>query len=616
MKHANAGDMKINLFEYFGLQNLASGWKAFFVLVGMLGITAILTLLTYQDKERESREQLASISMEIGLKIDARLHAHAIMLRAGAAHFAASDTVTRGEWKEYVERSRLDINLPGIQGIGYSVAIPPGNLQEHISQVRQEGFPDYIVYPEGDRDFYTSIVFLEPFSGRNLRAFGYDMYSEPVRRRAMELSRDNNVAMLTGKVDLVQETEEDVQAGTLMYAPYYHPDMPFNTVEERRKAIRGWVYSPYRMRDLMRGILGQFDEANQDRVRLQIYDNNITDSALLYDSQLNSLSERMNSRVRTTIYPVEFNGTKWWLFFTQYRKFTFFNSRVFIVLISGIIISLLMYLLSLSYFKIRRRSRQIKNQNEELHKLNATKDKFFSIIAHDLKSPFNSIIGFSKILIDQTRQQKYDSVERYADIIHQSSNIAMELLTNLMEWSQSQTGRIEFNPEKFDMVELMREVELLFTELASYKSVEIRKEAPESLFVFADYEMVGTILRNLVSNALKFTKPGGIIIIAARKELHENVVSVADTGVGIPSDKLDKLFRLDESYSTKGTQNEKGTGLGLILCKEFVEKHGGKIWVKSFDKDPNDIKSPGSTFYFTLPFENSTEKKQAVKKFL
>jgi signal transduction histidine kinase len=606
--------MKLKIFEYFGLHNFTSGWKAMLVLITGLVITLILSFITYRNIENHHREQLASISMEIGLKIDARLHAHAIMLRAGTAHFAVSDTVTRDQWRDFVERSRLDINLPGIQGVGYSMVIRPDDLHEHIRQVHQEGFSDYTVYPEGDRDLYTSIVYLEPFSGRNLRAFGYDMYSEPVRRKAMALSRDNDVAMLTGKVDLVQETGEDVQAGTLMYAPDYDPDMPSNTVEARREAIRGWVYSPYRMRDLMRGILGQFGEEQDDRVRLQIYDHTISDTSLLYDSQSNISLNITNKRTRTNVLPIEFNGTNWLLVFTQSANPSLFSLNVIIIFISGIIISFLLYLLSLSYFKIRRRSIQINNQNEELHKLNATKDKFFSIIAHDLKSPFNSIIGFSKILIDQTRQKKYDSVERYADIIHQSSNIAMELLTNLMEWSQSQTGRIEFNPEKFDLVELLHEAELLFTDMASHKSIEIRKEVPESLIVYADYEMVGTILRNLISNAVKFTKSGGYIIVSARKELHENVVSVSDTGVGIPRDKTGKLFRIDESYSTKGTQNEKGTGLGLILCREFVEKHNGRIWVESFEKDPNDIKSPGSIFYFTLPYENSTEKKKAVKK--
>ncbi len=606
--------MKIKLFEYFGLHKIRNGWKSLIVLISGLVLTIVLTWITYHFLEEQALEELSSISMEIGLKIDSRLHAHAIILRAGAAHFSVSDTVSRESWREFVERSRLEINLPGIQGVGYTLVIPPEELQEHIEQVRQEGYPDYTVYPEGERELYSSIIYLEPFSGRNLRAFGYDMYSEPVRRKAMQLSRDNNLAVLTGKVDLVQETNEDVQAGTLMYVPHYDPEMPISTVEERRAAIIGWVYSPYRMRDLMRGILGRFDEEQQDRVRLQIYDDSISVSSLLYDSQRNTINNTVSPKIRTITLPVEFNGTKWLLVFSQSREFFFTRSTVLIVFFSGVIISVLLYLLALSYFKIKHRSVRIKKQNEELHKLNATKDKFFSIIAHDLKSPFNSIMGFSRILIEQTEKKKYDGVARYAEIIHQSSNIAMELLTNLMEWSQSQTGRIEFNPEKFDLVELVREVNLLFVDLAGHKSVEIRNEVSEPFMVYADYEMIGTVLRNLVSNALKFTHPGGKITISASKNMQANVIAVSDTGVGIPQDKIIKLFQIDESYSTKGTQNEKGTGLGLILCREFVEKHGGQVWVESIEENSGENKPSGSTFYFSLPFEEVAKKQEAVKE--
>ncbi len=604
--------MNIKLLEFFSLNNLKGSWKSLFVLAGGLVLTIILTVLTYRSIEKEAEDELASIGLEIGLKINARLHAHAIILRAGTAYFAVADTVTREKWKEFVERSRLDINLPGILGMGYSLIIPPSKLQQHIEQVRAEGFPDYTVTPENEREMYTSIVFLEPFSGRNLRAFGYDMFSEPVRRRAMELSRDNNVAMLSGKVGLVQETTEDVQAGTLMYVPDYDPEMPANTVEERRAAIRGWVYNPYRMRDLMRGILGRWDEEHQDRVRLQVYDDTLSVSSLLYDSQLNSSAPDLH-KARAFTLPVEFNGKKWLLLLTQKREFPLLNLSVLIIFFSGIIISVLLYLLALSYFKIANRSRKIRHQNEELHKLNATKDKFFSIIAHDLKSPFNSIIGFSRILIDQVEKKKYDGIARYADIIHQSSNSAMELLMNLMEWSQSQTGRISFNPEKINLSALAKEVELLFTDVAKHKSIEIINKVPEGMMVFADYDMVGTIFRNLISNAIKFTHPGGEIIINAREVARGHVVSVSDTGVGIPQNKIKKLFRIDESYSTAGTQNEKGTGLGLILCKEFVEKHRGKIWVETWEKNPDEENSGGSTFYFLLPFGKATESKNTLR---
>jgi signal transduction histidine kinase len=165
---------------------------------------------------------------------------------------------------------------------------------------------------------------------------------------------------------------------------------------------------------------------------------------------------------------------------------------------------------------------------------------------------------------------------------------------NLMEWSLSQTGRMEFIPEQIEMVELINEVDYLSNDIARQKSITISKDVPNHATVFADKAMISAVLRNLVSNAIKFTKPGGQITISAVEKPDELIVSVADTGVGISNDRNENLFRLDESYSTTGTNNEKGTGLGLILCKEFIEKHGGKIWVESQE-------GKGSIFSFTIP---------------
>lgn len=235
-----------------------------------------------------------------------------------------------------------------------------------------------------------------------------------------------------------------------------------------------------------------------------------------------------------------------------------------------------------------------KLQNEELKKLNATKDKFFSIIAHDLKSPFNSIMGFSELLVGQIRQKDYKGIERYSGIIHQSSLHAMDLLMNLMEWSRAQTGRMEFNPGDFEAAALMDEVILLLSTAARQKSIVIRKAFIPFSLVYADRNMISTVLRNLISNAIKFTPPHGEIRLSCVKKERELIVSVADNGVGMTEDKMNRIFRIDENHSTLGTQNEQGTGLGLILCKEFVEKHGGKIRIES-------KVGIGSTFYFSLP---------------
>lgn len=204
-------------------------------------------------------------------------------------------------------------------------------------------------------------------------------------------------------------------------------------------------------------------------------------------------------------------------------------------------------------------------------------------------------------MVEQVEMKKFDGVSRFASIINQSANAAMDLLMNLMEWSQSQTGRIVYNPYTFNFAELANEVELLFSDAASLKSIEIENEIPESLEVFGDYDMVSTVLRNLISNSIKFTNPGGKVSVSAWKELSRVVVSVADSGIGIPQNKIDKLFKIDESLSTNGTQNEKGTGLGLILCREFIEKHGGKIWVETETEENGTGSHTGSTFFFTLP---------------
>ena len=249
----------------------------------------------------------------------------------------------------------------------------------------------------------------------------------------------------------------------------------------------------------------------------------------------------------------------------------------------------------------KQSERLINQQNAELHKLNGEKDKFFSIIAHDLKSPFNGILGFSNLLVEQVREKDYNGIEKYAKIIEQSSERAIDLLMNLMEWSRSQTGRMEFAPEYFELVGVINELITFYKDIACQKSITISSKLPSNIPIFADKAMINTVLRNLISNAIKYTYPGGNINISIEEKPDEIKVLVADNGVGLSTDSMQKLFRIDENYSTPGTQNEKGTGLGLVLCKEFVDKHKGKIWVESEKGNSSASIAGGSVFYFTIP---------------
>lgn len=236
---------------------------------------------------------------------------------------------------------------------------------------------------------------------------------------------------------------------------------------------------------------------------------------------------------------------------------------------------------------------EIASKNIELEKLNAEKNKFFSIIAHDLRSPFNAIIGLSELLVEEIDEKNYENAQEYSSIILQSAHRAMALLKNLMEWAQLKTGKIEYNPEYFNIVALIKEAALLYNEIAKKKSITIEENLPYFLSLYADKAMISSILRNFISNAIKFTMPGGKVVVTVEEKPREIIFSVKDTGVGIPKERVDDIFKIDHMYSTIGTDNEKGTGMGLTLCKDFVEMHSGKIWVESEE-------GIGSCFCFSL----------------
>ncbi len=319
--------------------------SALIVLLCGFVITAAASLKIRSDIEIISTQDFAARCSSIEDKILDRLDAHARILRSGAAFFNASETVTREEWRIYTKLQKIEQRLPGIQGIGFSLVISRGELDRHIRKIRSEGFPEYRIKPEGDREIYSSIIYLEPFTERNLRAFGYDMLSEPVRRAAMERARDEDIAALSGKVQLVQETDVAMQAGNLMYVPVYRKGMPTGTTEQRRAAIYGWVYSPYRMNDLMHGVLGNPNPKSQKPLHLAVFDGAQPSSrSLLYEDPVPEEHGLRTGKHYTRQIPVDFNGHRWTLLFTQADGELFSQKyvSVWLTMIGGTLITLLL----------------------------------------------------------------------------------------------------------------------------------------------------------------------------------------------------------------------------------------------------------------------------------
>ena len=239
---------------------------------------------------------------------------------------------------------------------------------------------------------------------------------------------------------------------------------------------------------------------------------------------------------------------------------------------------------------------EIEHQNEELQKINAEKDKFFSIIAHDLRSPFNGFLGLTQVMAEELPSLTMAEVQKIAVRMSESATNLYSLLTNLLDWSRIQQGAILFKPEVIQLSIVVRGSIDLIHELAKNKKIEITTDIPDGLVVFADANMLQTVLRNLISNALKFTPKGGKINVSAKTSDNKSIeISIRDNGIGMNKILVANLFRLDVQTTREGTEGEPSTGLGMLLCKEFVEKHSGRLWVESEEGN-------GSTFYFTLPY--------------
>lgn len=231
---------------------------------------------------------------------------------------------------------------------------------------------------------------------------------------------------------------------------------------------------------------------------------------------------------------------------------------------------------------------------KNLKKASNSKDKLFSIIAHDLKNPFNALIGFSGLIKKNIKDKNFDNIDKYINVIHDISSQTYNMLINLLEWSMAQTNQINFKPLKFNLADLVKDIFGAQVQIANQKMQELVSSIAPNVDIFADKAMIATIIRNLVSNAIKFTPNGGKISINSIINDDSITVSVSDTGIGINHENIGRIFSNDDYFSTKGTDNEKGAGLGLMLCKEFVNKHNGNIWVES---EPDN----GACFKFQIP---------------
>jgi len=377
---------------------LRAGRSQFFlslaVLLAGLFVTARIARLTQSAVDEIERVDFEFHCKEVESEVLNRLQDCEAILRGGVAFFAhGPEQITRDEWRHFiVDQTRPGPRWSGIQGVGFAQAIARADLPRHVAALRAEGFPDYLVRPAGDRETYSAIIYLEPFADRNLRALGYDMLSEPVRRAAMERARDQNAAALSGRVVLVQETGQDIQAGTLMYWPLYRWKAPLESVGDRRAALLGWVYSPYRMDDLMRSLRTKLTHPDGRILRLEVFDGNVAaPTGLLHDSAARGPRPPDGGTNRTQKIQMTFAGCPWTLRLTRPNPETplLLERSVWVSLVGGTSTSLflagLVFSLLNTRFKAQRMAGQLTGE------LRSSEEKFRAIADYtvDLELWFN-----------------------------------------------------------------------------------------------------------------------------------------------------------------------------------------------------------------------------------
>lgn len=338
------------------LAKLAAFIRDYFIAVFSFLLIFLLTLFIFSETKKKTEERSAKLfsmrAEQVTEAVNKRMQDYIQILIGGKGMFISSDSVTREDWSNYYETLNLEKNYPGLQGFGYTHVVRPEEMQKHVQQIRNEGYENYSITPEGKRDIYTAIIYIEPFTGRNLRAFGFDMFSEPVRQSAMRIARDTRQPALSGKVRLVQETGEDEQAGFLIYLPVYKNNAEPESIKERQRLIKGFVYSPFRAKDLITAVLtDDFED-----IDVEIYDGASPSKESLLFSTSPTLFYGSNSREYSELNTIAIGNHTWRLYISGKDDFgrSAESDLPYFILLGGAIISLLMFFIIWSLSNTRR----------------------------------------------------------------------------------------------------------------------------------------------------------------------------------------------------------------------------------------------------------------------
>ena len=561
------------------------------ILTVLLTMTVFATLYVRQTSQLAERAAFDNAVQATHDSIQYRLDSYTDILTAASGLFVAHDSVERHEFRAFVQHVNLQQRYPGIQGVGLSLRIPADLLQPTLTRIRADGDQDFRVWPGGARPEYHPIVMLEPMDRRNRAAIGYDMFTDPVRRAAMERARDSGSAVASGRVTLVQEIEPDKQHGFLIYAPVYVTRSVPPSVRDRRTALYGFVYAPFRAQDLFGGIFGK----QRREIGFEIYDDKVLPDTLLYRTDVLPAGTRPRFEDNVT---VNVTGRSW-----PIRVFSLgrgFGAVLFPVMTfcGGIAVSVLLFALMRVEWRARsdaeKTAEKLRISESELQQASRAKDDFLAMLSHELRTPMTAIMGWSQLLFAPDLDEATHASA--IDAIQKSSRAQAQLIDDLLDVSRITAGKLRIEPRAIDIGPVVRAAVETVVPAANAKGVRLDVQTPSGpVLVSGDGQRLQQVCWNLLTNSVKFTPRGGTVTVALRTSNHDAAIEVRDTGLGIDADFLPHVFERFRQADSSTSRAHSGLGLGLAIVRHLVELHGGEVFAESGGL------GKGSTFRVVLP---------------
>ena len=589
----------------------------------VLAVSIFLTLgITYNFYRSSLNKDTTRFNNEVNLvrsAIENKIGLYTALLKGGRGFVESAAELNRVSFADYIQSLDLERNYKSVQAIGYNKIVLPEERETLIRKMEAEGIVDFKMFPDGERDSYHAIIYIEPFNEQNKKDIGYDMFTEPKKREALVRAGDSGMPSASAKVNLVQGNDANPQTGFLIFLPIYKNGKIPETVEERRRNLIGYIYSPFRSADFLDEIQKSTDTSD---IAIQIYDGEPDAENLLSQSFFENNPKLVNQieKDQSTATTNDIAGRKWTI---KYHSLPAFSERSSIgwtplIFLCGIVFSFLLF--GMTYWETSARlkleavaarlteseaQKQKSLENEQKARLlaeqaNSTKDEFIAVVSHELRTPLNAISGWTKIL--RTENLSANTKNLALKKINKNLRLQTKLVEELLEYSQILSGNMSFEEQRLNFSDVFENVFQGVESAAQEKNIEFLKDNQlNGHSILGDEDKIKIVIYNLLTNAVKFTGSGGRVETEVSEHDGKIQMTVKDNGKGISHEFLPQIFDRFSQADTSSTRNFGGLGLGLTISKHIVKLHKGTIEAQS------DGIGSGSVFVLKFPHHREHE---------